>query len=93
MRIGVPAIAEVRIARDKVDGLLQALNGRDPKPSADAPTARALSVRLQAAKGGFWIEPGDARDAVDRERARPRRGRLHHLALDRGAPIVAAAAG
>jgi hypothetical protein len=57
MRIGVPATAEVRIARDKVDGLLHALNGRDPNPTADAFLTRALSVRLRAAKGGFWIEP------------------------------------
>ena len=57
MRIGVPATAEVRIARDKVDGLLLALNGRDANPSATAPLPRALSVRLLAAKGGFWIEP------------------------------------
>ena len=57
MRIGVPAAAEVRIARDKVDGLLLALNGREPHPSPDALLTRALSVRLRAAKGGFWIEP------------------------------------
>jgi hypothetical protein len=57
MRVGVPTTAEVRIARDKVDGLLAALNGRDPSPSADAFLARALSVRLRATKGGFWIEP------------------------------------
>jgi hypothetical protein len=57
MRIGAPTIAEVRIARDKVDGLLLALNGRNPHASADAPSAQALSVRLRAAKGGFWIEP------------------------------------
>jgi neural Wiskott-Aldrich syndrome protein len=57
MRIGVPATAEVRIARDKVDGLLQALNGRDPNASPDTSLTRALSVRLRGAKGGFWIEP------------------------------------
>jgi neural Wiskott-Aldrich syndrome protein len=57
MRAGVPATAEVRIARDKVDGLLAALNGRDPSPSANAFLTRALSVRLRATKGGFWIEP------------------------------------
>ena len=56
MRIGVPATAEVRIARDKIDGLLQALNGRDPNVSPDTSLTRALSVRLRAAKGGFWIE-------------------------------------
>jgi hypothetical protein len=57
MRLGVPATAEVRIARDKVDGLLHALNGRDPNPSADTFLTRALSVRLRAARGDFWIEP------------------------------------
>ena len=57
MRLGAPTIAEVRIARDKVGGLLLALNGRDPQASADPPSAQALSVRLRAAKGGFWIEP------------------------------------
>jgi hypothetical protein len=57
MRSGVPATAEVRIARDKVDGLLLALNGREASPSASASLPRALSVRLLAAEGGFWIEP------------------------------------
>ena len=57
MRIGVPAMAEVRIARDKVDGLLHALNGREPNGAAGAVLTRALSVRLRAVKGGFWIEP------------------------------------
>ena len=57
MRMGVPATAEVRVARGKVDGLLHALNGRDPNASPDAFLTRALSVRLRAAKGGFWIEP------------------------------------
>ena len=57
MRVGVPASAEVRIARDKVDGLLAALSGLDPSASTDAFLGRALSVRLRAPKGGFWIEP------------------------------------
>jgi neural Wiskott-Aldrich syndrome protein len=57
MRVGRPATAEVRIARDRVDGLLAALNGREPGAAVDATAARALSVRLRGAKGGFWIEP------------------------------------
>jgi hypothetical protein len=56
MRVGVPTTAEVRIARDRVDGLLAALNGRGPSTSADAFLSRALSVRLRSAKGGFWVE-------------------------------------
>jgi hypothetical protein len=56
MHIGVPATAEVRIARSKLDGLLQALNVRDPKSAGEALLLRALSVRLQAPKGGFWVE-------------------------------------
>lgn len=56
MRVGVPSTAEVRIARDRIDGLLAALNGRDAGAPPDAFLARALSVRLQATKGGFWIE-------------------------------------
>jgi neural Wiskott-Aldrich syndrome protein len=56
MHMGVPAAAEVRIARNKLDGLLQALNVRDPRSAGDALLLRALSVRLRAPKGGFWIE-------------------------------------
>ena len=74
MRVGVPATAEVRIARDKVDGLMAALNGRDANPSADAFRTRALSVRLRGAEGRLldraatpetqWIEaaPGRVQD-------------------------------
>jgi hypothetical protein len=57
MRVGRAASAEVRIARDKIDGLLLALKNRDGQPSGDPPVARALSVRLRGTKGGFWVEP------------------------------------
>jgi hypothetical protein len=57
MRVGVASNAEVRIARDKIDGLLLALKLRDGQPPGEAPLARALSVRLRGTKGGFWIEP------------------------------------
>lgn len=58
MRNGVPASAQVRIARDKIDGLIHLLlNGRGPPQRPDAFVTRALSVRLRAPEGGFWIEP------------------------------------
>jgi hypothetical protein len=57
MRVGTAASAEVRIARDKIDGLLLALRNRDGQVPGEAPVVRALSVRLRGAKGGFWIEP------------------------------------
>ena len=57
MRVGVAANAEVRIARDKIDGLLLALRNRDGQAAGEAPLVRALSVRLRGTKGGFWIEP------------------------------------
>ncbi|MBO0740758.1 MAG: hypothetical protein J2P51_04970 [Hyphomicrobiaceae bacterium] len=57
MRVGTAASAEVRIARDKIDGLLLALRNRDGQVSGEAPLVRALSVRLRGTKGGFWIEP------------------------------------
>jgi hypothetical protein len=54
MRSGVPATAEVRIARDKIDGLMLALCNRGVRPEA-YPT-RTLAVRLRAPNGGFAIE-------------------------------------
>jgi neural Wiskott-Aldrich syndrome protein len=54
MRSGVPVTAEVRIARDKIDGLILALCNRAVRPEA-YPT-RTLAVRLRAPNGGFAIE-------------------------------------
>jgi hypothetical protein len=54
MRSGVPVSAEVRIARDKIDGLMLALCNRAVRPEA-YPT-RTLAVRLRAPNGGFAIE-------------------------------------
>lgn len=56
MRAGVPATAEVRIARDRIEGLIMALSGRGMAHRPDAFITRALSVRLKAPNGGFWIE-------------------------------------
>jgi hypothetical protein len=71
MRVGAAAGAEVRIARDKIDGLLLALKNRDGQVSGEAPLVRALSVRLKGAKGGFWIEPTTPETQwIDGQRAR-----------------------
>src|SRR5262245_25385011 len=51
---GMPATAEVRIARDKIDSLMLALCNRGVRPEA-YPT-RTLAVRLRAPNGGFAIE-------------------------------------
>jgi hypothetical protein len=68
MRVGVPAPAEVRIARDRIEGLIAALNGRGAAPLGEQPLTRALSVRLRAPGGDFLDRAGDARDAVGRQR-------------------------
>src|SRR5581483_11021967 len=57
MSIGVPAVAEVRVAREKLEMLIAALNARGAPQQGDASLARALSVRLGGPKGDFWIEP------------------------------------
>jgi hypothetical protein len=57
MSVGAPAPAQVRINRDKVDALVQLLSGRREAPQRrDAFLMRALTVRLVAPDGGFWIE-------------------------------------
>jgi hypothetical protein len=56
MRLGIPANAEVRIARDRIDTLIATLSGRGPAPPAEQPPMRALSIRLRAPAGDFWIE-------------------------------------
>jgi hypothetical protein len=57
MRLRRPASAEVRIARDKVNGLIRALHSRASTPTSDTFLARTLCVRLKAPGGGFAIEP------------------------------------
>jgi hypothetical protein len=57
MRLGVPASAEVRIARDRIEALIATLSTRGSAPLAEQPLMRALSVRLRAPGGDFWIEP------------------------------------
>ena len=57
MSVGAPAPAQVRINRDKIDALVQLLSGRREAPQRrDVLLMRALTVRLVAPDGGFWIE-------------------------------------
>jgi neural Wiskott-Aldrich syndrome protein len=56
MRVGTTSKAEVRIARDRIEGLVAALNGHSMPHRPDQIAARALSVRLKAPNGGFLIE-------------------------------------
>jgi hypothetical protein len=59
MRVGAPAPAQVRVSRDKIDGLIMLLLGQRGGPMRpDAFLMRALTVRLVAPDGGFWIETG-----------------------------------
>jgi hypothetical protein len=59
MRVGAPTSAQVRISRDKVDGLVQLLMGpRGAHQHPDNVVARVLTVRLRAPDGGFAIEAG-----------------------------------
>jgi neural Wiskott-Aldrich syndrome protein len=55
MRVGASSKAEVRIARDRIDGLVAALSGQG-QMRPDQSVARALSVRLKAPNGGFTVE-------------------------------------
>ena len=84
MRVGVPAPAEVRIARDRIEGLIATLNGRGAAPPGEPPLTRALSVRLRAPGGDFWIEPATPETQwVDSASEHDPR-RLRELALDGG---------
>ncbi|HZT46453.1 MAG TPA: Clp protease N-terminal domain-containing protein [Hyphomicrobiaceae bacterium] len=60
MRVGVPATAEVKVPRAKLDAVIAALNSRGTPPSAEAPLVRTLSVRLAGQQGYFWVEPEGA---------------------------------
>ncbi len=56
MRTGIPALVEVRIGRDRVPGLAKGLAGGGPAAQHAVMVTRAMSVRLRAPDGGFFIE-------------------------------------
>jgi neural Wiskott-Aldrich syndrome protein len=56
MRIAVPALIEVRIARADVQALAEGLQGGGAAYQHEVTVTKAMSVRLRAPDGGFFIE-------------------------------------
>jgi len=56
MRVAVPALIEVRIARADVRALAEGLQGGGAAYHHDVTVTKAMSVRLRAPDGGFFIE-------------------------------------
>jgi len=56
MRVGVPTTAEVRIAKADVKALAEGLEGGGTAYRHDVLVTKAMSVRLRAPEGGFFIE-------------------------------------
>jgi hypothetical protein len=56
MRVAVPVMAEVRIARADVQALAEGLQGGGAAYQHEVTVTKAMSVRLRAPDGGFFIE-------------------------------------
>lgn len=56
MRVSIPALIEVRIARADVQRLADGLQGGGAVYQHDVTVTKAMSVRLRAPDGGFFIE-------------------------------------
>ena len=56
MRVGVPVVAEARIARADVKALAEGLQGGGAAFRHEVVVTKAMSVRLRAPDGGFTIE-------------------------------------
>lgn len=56
MRVGIAALVEVRIARSDVKALADGLQGGGAVWRHDLTVTKAMSVRLRAPDGGFFIE-------------------------------------
>jgi hypothetical protein len=56
MRVAVPALIEVRIARADVQSLAEGLQGGGAAYQHEVTVTKAMSVRLRAPDGGFFIE-------------------------------------
>lgn len=56
MRVAVPATVELRIARNDVEALEKGMQGQAPVQRHDLLITKAMSVKLKAPDGGFWIE-------------------------------------
>jgi hypothetical protein len=56
MRVAVPALIEVRVARADVQALAEGLQGGGAAYQHEVMVTKAMSVRLRAPDGGFFIE-------------------------------------
>lgn len=56
MKTGVTGLVEVRIARAKVKALAEGLQGGGAAYKHEAMITKAMSVKLRAPDGGFWVE-------------------------------------
>jgi hypothetical protein len=56
MRVAVPVIVEARIARANVRAIAEGLQGAGTPTRHEILVSRAMSVRLRAPDGGFYIE-------------------------------------
>lgn len=56
MRVGRSETVEVRIAKEDVSALAEGLQGTGTAYRHDIVVTRAMSVRLRAPEGGFWVE-------------------------------------
>lgn len=56
MRVAVPEIVELRLSREETAELFEGLQGRGEAQAHDATVTRAMTVRLRAPGGGFFIE-------------------------------------
>jgi hypothetical protein len=56
MRVAVPVLIEVRIARADVQSLAEGLQGGGAAYRHEVTVTKAMSVRLRAPDGGFYIE-------------------------------------
>jgi len=56
MRVGRPSVVEVRIAKADVKAIADGLQGGGAAYHHDIVVTKAMSVRLRAPMGGFWIE-------------------------------------
>ncbi len=58
MRVAIPEVVEVRIARKDAENLSDGMRGVGTPQTHGVFVTKAMTVRLRAPEGGFWIEPG-----------------------------------
>ncbi len=56
MRVGISMVVEARVARSEVKAIAEGLQGSGAVYRHEIMVSKAMSVRLRAPDGGFWIE-------------------------------------